>query len=203
MVSQIYFLKCLQISSTQIKHTYNYSAAVNKLLVIWNSIFYLTHTQKKKERNGKKRRKVKEKKEVSSGSLWLHDKIQSQSFRMQPGVPWFQHAECLKRGLSEHGSCEGLTHWGVGSQAGLTRGGGSPPAFQWGAAATLTGPHTARSSSICSNALWVTFLHAGQYAGSGLSSSRCHKRGLTNSAVPCSLAPLSSQSDQLSRFSAA
>ena len=68
MVSQIYFLKCLQISSTQIKHTYNYSAAVNKLLVIWNYIFYLTHTHththktERKKETEKKRRKVKEKK---------------------------------------------------------------------------------------------------------------------------------------------
>ena len=72
MVSQIYFLKCLQISSTQIKHTYNYSAAVNKLLVIWNYIFYLTHThththktERKKERNGKKEKKSKRKKRKS------------------------------------------------------------------------------------------------------------------------------------------
>ena len=55
MVSQIYFLKCLQISSTQIKHTYNYSAAVNKLLVIWNSIFYLTHTHRKRKKETEKR----------------------------------------------------------------------------------------------------------------------------------------------------
>ena len=66
MVSQIYFLKCLQISSTQIKHTYNYSAAVNKLLVIWNSIFYLTHTQ------GRKKRKKEKKSKRKKGSLqWI------------------------------------------------------------------------------------------------------------------------------------
>ena len=148
MVSQIYFLKCLQISSTQIKHTYNYSAAVNKLPVIWNSIFYLTHIHKK-GKNRKKRRKVKEKKEVSSsGALWLHDKEQSQSFRTQSGVLWFQHSECLRHGLSEPRSCKGLAGGGAGSQAALPRGGGSPPcllmplpvlALPWGAAATLTG----------------------------------------------------------------
>lgn len=70
MVSQIYFLKCLQISFTQIKHTCNDSAALNKLPVIWNSIAYL-----KKERE----------KSLPSGPFWLHKKVQSQSFRTQSG----------------------------------------------------------------------------------------------------------------------
>ena len=212
MVSQIYFLKCLQISSTQIKHTYNYSAAVNKLPVIWNSIFYLTHIHKK-GKNRKKRRKVKEKKEVSSsGALWLHDKEQSQSFRTQSGVLWFQHSECLRHGLSEPRSCKGLAGGGAGSQAALPRGEGVSPLpsdasscarSALGGCCYSNGGSPRGSSSICRSPWWVTFLHAGPYAGSGRSSSRCHRRWLTNSVVPRSVAPLSSWSDQLSLFSAA
>ena len=111
---------------------------------------------------------------------------------------------CLRRGLSEPRGCKGLACGGAGS--------GSPPcllmplpalALPWGAAATLTGAPPAGRSSMCRGPWWVTFLHAGQDAGSGRSSSRCHKRWLTSSAVPRSVAPLSSCSDQLSLFSAA
>ena len=114
MISQIYFLKCLQISSTQIKHTYNYSAAV-KLLVIWNSISYL-----------KTRKEKKKSKSPPVDPLWLQDKIQSQPCRTRSGIPWLQRAERVKRGLSARGSCESLTGR-RGNHPGITRWGRSQP----------------------------------------------------------------------------
>lgn len=89
MVSQIYFLKCLQISFTQIKHTYNDSAAVNKLPVIWNSI---SISQKKKNEREKSIRAC------PGDPSGLHNKIQSQSLGCRLESQWAEH---WKHGISE------------------------------------------------------------------------------------------------------
>ena len=72
MVSQIYFLNCLQIRFTQIKHTYNDSAVVNKLPVFWNPTAYL---KKKKKKEKKTREKEKEKQPPPSGYVMKYKAI--------------------------------------------------------------------------------------------------------------------------------
>ena len=128
MVSQIYFLKCLQISSTQIKHTYNYSAAVNKLLVIWNYIFYLTHTHTHTHTHTKQkeRKKETEKKEKKSKRKKMKSLVDPCGYTIK------YKASPLERSLECCGSST-PSAWNAGSRnteaarASLTEGWGARP----------------------------------------------------------------------------